>query len=197
MISAITPLVQVASRRRQWWSAFVAYGAGSITASALIGGLLGLLGQLAGGPWFWGRVVLLIVALGLGLGEMGILPQLRPRLRRQTCKHWRMRYGPSPAALLWGIDIGLGLTTRVTFASYWILVVAGLLLANPAHGALLLGGYGLGRTVLVATGPLLIRSYSVTSIGMLLLRTERAWHRLHGWALFTVVGLLLLLGQGQ
>jgi len=152
MIGSITPLVQAANGPQQWWKALIGFILGSVSASALVGGILGWIGQLQGLPMLWEVVWLSIVALGLGLIELGVIHRPSPLIRRQTRQAWRLRFGPVGSALLWGIDLGLGLTTRVTFASYWLLVAACLVIADPAEAALLMAGYGLGRTVVVATG---------------------------------------------
>lgn len=90
----------------------------------------------------------------------------------------RYRYGPVSSAFLWGVDLGLGLTTRVTFASYWVLLLACFALGDPFGGAVPLGSYGLGRTLLVASGPILTAK-SEPAPGAPLLRSLDRWHRLH------------------
>lgn len=196
MIGSITPLVQEAFGTQRWSRALLAYAMGSIAGSTLVGGTLGLVGHLAGGPWPWGGHALLIMALILGLKELGLykLPT-GPMWRRQTPKRWQFRNGAAKTAFMWGLDLGLGVTTRVNYASYWLLVAACLLLAQPLGAAALLGGYGLGRTILVATGPLLVHGRaSVINLNVPFLHRQSAWHSFHGWVLLATTALLLLDG---
>lgn len=180
MIGSITPLMREPHGGRKWASALVAYGSGSILASAAIGGLLGAMGRLLGGPWSWRWFALVIAVGALFAAEMGGNRFPGPVLHRQTHKIWRYKYGSTRAAFLWGVDLGLGFTTRVAVASYWALLAASFLLADAVGGAVLLGGYGLGRTLLVTTGPLAIDELSP---GRSPFSDRRSWHRFHAAAL--------------
>jgi hypothetical protein len=70
--------------------------------------------------------------------------------RRQTDPRWRRRLGPEWAALLWGVELGLGFTTVRVTAVYWAAVALVLLLGSPRLGALTMATYGLalGATLL-------------------------------------------------
>ena len=116
--------------------------------------------------------------------------------RRQTRKAWRIRHGPISAAFMWGMDLGLGLSTRINFVSYSILASGCFLIADPAHGAIIISGYGLGRTLVIASGPLIVHAASHQrrglALGHALFQSESAWHRLHACTL-CMVGLFMLL----
>lgn len=190
MIGTITPLVEVADGSRRHRMVLLAYTAGSVTAAAVMGSLLGEFGRLLGGPWSWGRSALVILTIGLAAIELGMIRRPAPLIRRQTQKLWTDRFGHVTSAVLWGIDLGFGLTTRVTFASYWSLVAAAIAL-GPEKGAFLMAGYGAGRAILVATGPLLIRRQPAEALGSELFRLEGAWHHLHGVVLLAMAALIV------
>lgn len=95
------------------------------------------------------------LSLVLALREFGWLTFNIPQWRRQTGKTWYARLGPIGAAWWWGLDLGSGLTTLVTFSGYWLLVLAALLKGIPLYGGLVLGLYGLGRALSVALTPFL------------------------------------------
>jgi hypothetical protein len=194
MIGSITPLVKAAQGSRRWSSALGAYAAGSILASIVVGGTLGILGRMIGGPWDAGRFVLASAAGVLVLHEIRVVRLPIPPIRRQTRKMWRLRFGPTRAAFLWGADLSLGFTTYVNFTSYWILAATCVLVASPMASALIMVGYGLGRILLVASGPLLVRSCPGTAIieaTEALLRADGAWHRLHAWVVCSMALILL------
>lgn len=186
--------MQVAQTRRQWRGALVANGLGSVVAGTLVGGALGSIGGLVGAPEAAMTWLLTGAALWLGIVEFGLVPRPRPRILRQTRQEWRTRFGPVRSAALWGFDLGLGLTTRVTFASYWFLVIASVVWANPGWGAALMASYGAGRTALIAAGPFMMRRRSLASLHSAPFAHERTWHLLHGWLMIGVVVLLAATG---
>lgn len=79
-----------------------------------------------------------------------------PQLHRQTSKWWRTRFGAVGAAWLWGLDLGSGLTTIVTFSGYWILVLAALSSGEAWYGGLILGMFGVSRAIVVFLMPKLV-----------------------------------------
>ena len=200
MIGAITPLAQNKSgSRRRWMSVVLAYTMGSLITSMILGGLLGFAGRTFGGPWSWGRTAIIGIALGLAIVELSPHPNRMTIILaltwRQTKKTWRDRYGPAFASFLWGIDLGSGLTTRVNFVSYWLVVCTSFLLSDPIYGILLMGGYGFGRAVEVATGSLFNQveeDHLDIQLGLDLIQSEFAWHRLHAAVLVLASGILLL-----
>lgn len=161
-----------------------------------VGGAIGIVGQLAGGPWQWERQALVGLSFGLAVVEAYPRPNRLASVLaltwRQTSKRWRIRHGPIKAAFLWGADLGLGITTRVNFVSYWLLLAAGFACANPTSGMILMSGYGIGRVIELATGPMIDHATDRVTLGQALVRSEDSWHRLHACTL-CAVGLLLLL----
>jgi hypothetical protein len=120
------------------------YGLGTVTSSAAVGVFLGWLG--AGLPdlvrgFGWRPVLALTAALAV--------VDLRRRsyrafgLRRQTNPRWRARFGPRLAALLWGLDLGLGFSTIRTTSLFWLVGFLVFLQESPLRGGLTLSVYGL------------------------------------------------------
>lgn len=192
MIGTITPLVQGAHGRIRWFSTLVAYTLGSTLAGAVVGTLFGLLGGLLNVPLHLGIVILASYATLLMLGELGLIRLPSFRFYRQTRKEWFYAYGPLAAAFLWGLDLGTGLTTVRVFASFWLLPAAAFLLAEPLSGALIMGSYGLGRALMVATGIVLPKGAETTGFLQALARRETDWHRFHATAMALGAALLLL-----
>ncbi len=159
-------------------------------SSALAGGLMG---------WLGGRGIGQLPAHVLWLGLAGLSLALAwrefeglrfpiPQWPRQTKKTWYHRFGAVGAAYWWGIDLGSGLITRVTFSGYWLLVLAILFQGTPAYGGLVLGLYGLGRALAVGIPPVLLGEMHIINMLNLLLDQRPRLHRWHGYGL---VGLAL------
>jgi len=126
--------------------------------------------------------------------EFGWLSLPIPQWSRQTSNGWYTRFGPIGAAWWWGIDLGSGLTTLITFSGYWLLVLAVFANGIPIYGGIVLGLYGLGRALPVGISPLLIQRKDWNSrVSLrLLLRYRPNLHRWHGYGLFGLaLGLAL------
>jgi hypothetical protein len=57
---------------------------------------------------------------------------------------------------MWGFDLGLGFTTIRVASLYWAVLVAAVLLASPASGALVFAAYGVAIGVDLAFGLLFL-----------------------------------------
>lgn len=153
--------------------------AGSLT-SALVGGALGLLGE-AVLPGHGGRaaaVALLALALVALARESGLVDLPLPQLRRQTDGWWAKALDLRPAAILWGLDIGLVFATWLTFSGAWVLAGLAFLSGDPRFGITLFLAYWLGRALSVWIGPLLAESATDTSRLLTTLFDQRRLFRL-------------------
>lgn len=186
MIGSITPLVRRAHGARRWSQAALAYALGTMLSSTTVGAALGWLGaRLAVDPQLAAVAVITIAALLL-LAEIGVLPIPTVIWRRQTVKSWRQRGGPARSAFMWGLDIGAGLTTRVTYRSLWGLLALCFIFGSPLLGAIIMASYGAGRIVLVLSGPLLLRARELDAAILAITLPARPWHAVHAWALLAV-----------
>lgn len=135
------------------------YG-GRVLTSTLVGGSLGLLGTYAlpqGHRSLSGAMLLFSVIAALFL-ETGSAHIRLVQIRRQTHGGWSRRYGGRIAALLWGLDIGLIVTTWFTFAGVWVVLAAAFISRSMATGALLTSAYWFGRALSAWLGPIFIGS---------------------------------------
>jgi hypothetical protein len=154
----------VAGYKKQWLREVIVYTLAGSVASALVGAVVGWLGGL-----FWpgqvGRLGIL-VALAIGLiaiaRELGWLSIPLPELRRQTKGIWAKLFPGTVAAMLWGFDLGLVFTARLTFSGVWLLVAVAMLVGEPAFGIALFVLYWLGRAVSVWIAPLLMPDADAT-----------------------------------
>jgi hypothetical protein len=144
----------VGEGRRRGWIGIGLFTAAAVAGGSLVGAVAGLVGVAL--PRLSTRDALLAVA-AVGLGVALLDGQGRtPTLRRQTRPHWWRIYGPYRAALMWGFDLGLGFTTIRVASLYWAVLVAVVLLASPATGALVFAAYGLAIGADLAFGLLFL-----------------------------------------
>jgi sulfite exporter TauE/SafE len=153
----------VASARSRWLADVALYTFGGVVSSVLVGAALGALGGLLPAPvTAHGGTIVLAVAVLAVAREVGVLRFPLPQPRRQTRDLWSKTFPAPVAALLWGFDLGLTLTTRFTFAGTWVLLLMPVLTANPAVGAAVLLAHWLGRALPVWLSPLLMSSPTST-----------------------------------
>jgi len=124
--------------------------------------LLGTIGrQLGGNPrGGMGFYAIASLALVLAASDFGLVNVRLPERKRQTEKVWAHKFGFPVASAMWGLHIGLGFGTRITYGGFWVLVALALGLGDPRYGGLLMIAYWLGRTLPVWIAPNLVRSVS-------------------------------------
>jgi len=106
---------------------------------------------------------------------------------------WAIRFQSTVAAILWGLDLGLSFSTRLTFSGVWVLALAAIFAGDPAFGALLLALYWLGRALSVWSAPLLLPHANATA--QLLHAIAHQWtffQRIHAWGLAWIVVVLFV-----
>jgi hypothetical protein len=150
--------VKVAAARLRAISALAAYSLAGALSSALVGAAFGLMGQfLMRGTRVIPVLISAFTAVLFVLQQFRVLPFPTPEFSRQTKAVWQRVFHPVVAAALWGLDLGLVLTTRQAFSGAWPIVVLAVCLASPAMGAGLIGSYWLGRLAPVWIVPVLLR----------------------------------------
>ncbi len=127
------------------------HGAAAVTGGALAGMVLGFAGSML---WpYRNAVVGLVVSLGIvsfvsllySLHEAGIVRLPRPEVRRQVSADWRRRMPPELFAVVYGLELGAGLSTFIAVTSFYVVVLYAFVKGVPLIGAVLLGTFGLGR----------------------------------------------------
>jgi hypothetical protein len=187
----------VAHHDKLWLRCVLAYtGTGSVSAS-LIGALLGDVGRRVGGgrP---GATVFYIVALSsllLAAREWGWVHFPLLERKRQTEKYWAHEFGFLVASSMWGLHIGLGFATRITYAGFWVLVLIALAVGDPAYGAMLMLVYWLGRVLPVWIAPTRITSMSAAAeLPAAVLGDNSLYRRFVGLGLLWSAVIAVLLG---
>ena len=149
MVETIAPVVH-GGRNRSYWTAVVLHtGAATLTA-AVFGAALGAIGGLFDAPW--GRVgigLLAGVSLLYAARETFRLPLPVFDRHRQVPEWWRTFYSPNVAALLYGAGLGIGFATFLTFGTFVAVAVGALFSGDAVTGAVIVGPFGLARSVAV------------------------------------------------
>jgi hypothetical protein len=163
MVETITPVVH-GGRNRRYWASVLLHVLGATVTAALFGALLGGLGfGLATGvtetglrwnvlaPW-----LLVAVAAMYAARELLGLPIPVPDRHKQVPEWWRTFYSPPVAATLYGVGLGVGFFTFLTYATFVVVSVGALALADPLRGAVIVAPFGLARglSVVLASGAL-------------------------------------------
>jgi hypothetical protein len=160
---------------------------GAVLAGALLGGLVGALGALAGlaawRPWIIGGVALLAFALALRR------PPPRLGRQRQVPRRWPPGTSPSRVYLVWGAMLGSGVATPI-FHTAFLVLLAAQLTGGVALGLISGALFGAARQA-TALLPLLGRLDPGRTMG--LLETLRPGARILNATLIVAGGLILVL----
>jgi hypothetical protein len=150
MVGQIGPLVQVGRRR----TALALHLLGGATGGALIGLVLGFAGLLLRAALGDTLDAVFAVAVPAALAyaasvDLGLLPVRQLTWERQTPGSWPCSLGHYPGIFAWGLDLGLGLTTRIPYQSLLVLPLAALLAGNLPTAVAITTVYGVSRAFAV------------------------------------------------
>lgn len=152
MIITIGSLVQETSHRIRSYLTISLYVFACLVTSSVVGVLLSGIGQafhsincqfafcssispLA----IWGIGG---IAVAYAASDIGLLSLPRPRLMDAVPLIWWRWWKPYGAALAYGAALGLGITTRIQFGTFYILCLWCIYKGDLVYGTMLMGTYG-------------------------------------------------------
>ena len=145
MVETIAPVVH-GDRRSRYRLAVALHTLGAALAAGALGLALGGLGALLGAPWGMAGLIAVAFVAGIYLLREAVgLPVPIPDRHRQVPEWWRSFYSPPVAALLYGLGLGVGFLTFLSFGTYVAVAAAALASGDPLIGALLCMPFGLAR----------------------------------------------------
>ncbi|MCG8470079.1 MAG: hypothetical protein MJB57_18035 [Gemmatimonadetes bacterium] len=121
------------------------FAVGAVSASAVLGFALGLLGAALGRPAIAWLITIGCCAVII-FCRLTRVPLLAPTRKWLVPRHLQA-LGRDRWSLLFGITLGLGFLTIVSSGAYYVLAFGVLALANPPMGALVFGAFGVGRAI--------------------------------------------------
>ena len=165
MVETITPVVHGICRR--FASAVLVHAVGATLSAAVTGVLLGGAGAALGLKWNTAGVAAIVVvgAAYAGREAFGWRVPL-PQLRRQVPEWWRTFFSPRTAAALYGLGLGAGFFTYLSFGTFAAVAAAALTSGDPIVGAALCAPFGAARglAVAVAASPVSIDRLEETAL---------------------------------
>ena len=150
MVGQIGPLVQVGRRR----TALALHVLGGVAGGAAIGVLLGFAGLLLRAAVGDALDTVFLVAVPAALVyaasvDLGLLPVPQITSERQTPSSWPCSLGHYPGIFAWGLDLGLGISTRIPYQSLLVVPLAALLVGDLGKAVAITAAYGAARALAV------------------------------------------------
>ena len=149
MVETIAPVVH-GDRRLGYRLSLLLHAFASALAAAAVGALAGGLGFLLGAPWRWGWIAVAVIALLYTVREATGLSVPIPDRHQQVPLWWRSFYSPRVSSFLYGLGLGIGYLTYLSFGTYVVVTAASLASGNALIGASISAPFGLGRALSVA-----------------------------------------------
>jgi hypothetical protein len=153
MLTSILPPVvhgQPGEARRLWLRLAFLHSLGTIASAALVGWLLALLAwgidPTGWQRWpFWLALGLVLAYLPKQLGWTRLPPLLQST--RQVPRRWAYDYPRWLTALLFGLGLGSGVSTRIVVPTFYLLFLWPFLTPGLLWPVLIWCGYGLARSL--------------------------------------------------
>jgi cytochrome c biogenesis protein CcdA len=192
MIAQITPLVQAAGRKT-WLNAAASHVAGSTLSASALGFVLGVIGLAIGPNRIWPLAGLLFsfVLLVCAVRDAEIVRWPLLYLRRQTPAWFPKSLGWVGGTFLWGLDLGQGWTTLISFSGYSALLLWAFVSAHPIYSALPLAAYGLGRGLPVLVAGLRSKPIDSASCSLWYFRHQSSLQQFNAATLAFLAGYFL------
>lgn len=145
MVETISPMVH-GGRNTSYFRAVVFHTFGAALSAAALGAVLGALGSASGAPW--GEIGLWVA---VGIAALYALRELAGvnipllDLDRQVPMWWRSFFGHDVAAFLYGLGLGVGFVTYLSFGTLIAVAATALVSGSPGVGLLCLLPFGVAR----------------------------------------------------
>jgi hypothetical protein len=152
MVETITPAVH-GGRRAGYWLSVGAHLLGATAAASTVGLLAGGVGALLGAPWgAAGSAAVAAAGVLYALHALVGLPVPRPQRPRQVPDWWRTFYSPVTSSCLYGVGLGIGFLTFLSFGTFAVVALVAVAGGDPVAGAVVCGPFGAARGLSVLLG---------------------------------------------
>jgi hypothetical protein len=149
MAETISPVVH-GGRTKTYWLSVALHVFGATLAAAAFGAALGGVGALLGAPWgAVGPLLIAGAAVVYLLRETFQLPIPTFDRKDQVPEWWRTFYSRPTASLLYGVGLGIGFLTYLTFGTFVVVALAAFASGSAAVGALVSAAFGVARSLIL------------------------------------------------
>ena len=180
-----------------WFRSALAYTIAGAFSSLIVGLALGAVGKVIGsGGTSIALYLVAVLSLLLAAREWGWINFRLPERKLQTEKLWAHEFGFVMASAMWGLHIGLGFATRITYGGFWVLVAIILALGDPRFGAIVMLSYWAGRALPLWLAPLL-SAEETANFSESIFDHRLVFHRVAGIGLAWSAGLAVLLAASN
>jgi hypothetical protein len=180
-------------RKRMAYASWAAIGVlGHLCGGAIAGGALGWLGSLLPHSAIrWVVVLLGIACFAWSAHEFALLELPMPQLHRQVPRRWMGLLPWNWVAFGYGLQLGSGVSTRITVSTTYSAFALALLSGSPLAGAAIGSAFGIARAVMPFWASRRIQSPQESmALAESLAAREPRMRRLNGFAL-GIAGLAL------
>jgi len=196
MIGMITPLVKEANYSTRRFIALGGFSIGCLLGAVSVGLLMTFPSWFlqAHLPQAAATALLALIGLFLASCDLGIGGARTPSLKRQTCSYWPRLFGEKPAWVLWGFDLGLGVSTIRVTSLYWMILAMVLLVIPASMAPVILGTYGISVALTLALATSLVQvSHTDNQLGLRTLAKAPLIRNASGVSLAILSSFLILL----
>ncbi len=178
MVGTILPIVYGERKRGKLPVVLWLHFLGCFVGASCLGALLGLIGAVLPkqvmtlGPSISAFVASGFVSLLYSVRELDLIQVPAPQFRRQVPSKWRLLLPPRVTALFYGLELGWGLTIRISVTTFYVAAIWAIMSGSPILGALCMAMFGLGRAL-----PLMWISRGLDSVA----DCRRLAYTLTGW----------------
>ncbi len=151
MVETIAPVVHGGKNRRYWLSVAL-HVIGAALSAAALGLLLGAIGAAFDPSRNVALSFVVAVAVLYAARELFGVPVPLPDLDRQVPDWWRTFFAPPVAAFLYGLGLGVGFLTFLSFGTLVAVAVGAVVAGDPIVGAELMTPFGIARGASVVFG---------------------------------------------
>jgi len=152
MVLTINPVVYGKENRGQWRRCAFLHIVGGALGGAMLWSLASAVLHLLNIPQETREILAVIVLLAGGLIDVQVFPIWIPTTGRQVPQSLRYRASREWVAFRYGFELGMGITTRVSFAITYSSVVVSSLLLDVRTASLCGVAYGVARSLIVIRG---------------------------------------------
>jgi sulfite exporter TauE/SafE len=159
----LAPLGKRRQKQTRWLRIVVLYTVGGMLSSSSVGSVLGWTGRVisshASRQGLWGGFALCVLILALR--DLRLISFDLPQRRVQAPYEWLHRFEFGSVYFMWGLNIGVGLSTFIEFSGLYAVIAAAIISGSAFFGGSLMLFYWLGRALPVWLAPSIAQRWPI------------------------------------